>query len=318
MPLPLQPAVFDHLHSLSRSTTVGVHAFLRSQRTISPSSAYRLRRSLGDKLLVIPNIQVEALGLRHAHVFLSGSAHDCGFAVEAAVVTRNFCNEELYLHCLVPVAHAEAFAQQLSDARIFWSSSGWQQFLTNAEELLLPIAVTVVESDIVRRCPFIIPAMMELWSYPNSFPATWQRIQHRLGPRLKSYLPRTKVLRVNGKTHLAQAFRALQEEGLVRQHLVRYHPLLASSIEVFAVARFDRAALTSILEELRVVLHAVESYPTSEGYFVRLLGPYQLLDAIFSLPAPIREYFSNIRFHAKRYPTPQVRYTYEAHDGVSA
>jgi len=218
----------------------------------------------------------------------------------------------------VPVAHTAAFLRGFPDATIVWSSSGWQQFLTGTEEILLPIPVSVVQSDVVQRCPFILPAMMELWTYPNSLPVAWQRIQHRLGHRLKTYLPRTKLLRVNGKTHLTQAFRALRDEGLVRQHLVRYHPLLAMSVEVFALARLDRAALTNVLSDLRRVLHAIESYPTDEGYLVRLLGPYQLLDAIINLPVSIRERLGSVHFHTKRHPAPLVRYEYETHDGVSA
>ena len=55
-----------------------------------------------------------------------------------------------------------------------------------------------------------------------------------------------------------------------------------------------------------------------EVHLVRLLGPYQLLDAIINLPVSIRERLGSVHFHTKRHPAPLVRYEYETHDGVSA
>src|SRR4051794_31561937 len=98
---PLHPTVFGHLQAVGRSTSVGVHGLLRGRDAAlrSASTLYRWQRSLSDQLLVVPNVSVEALGLRHAHVFLHNPMGivDCPFAVEAAWVTADFCNEVLYL-----------------------------------------------------------------------------------------------------------------------------------------------------------------------------------------------------------------------------
>src|SRR3954462_9234239 len=93
---------------------------------------------------------------------------------------------------------------------------------------------------------------------------------------------------VNGKTHLTQAFALLHKDGLVRQQLIRYHPLLAVSVEVFLLVRLDREDTMHLLEGLRPDLHGIESYPTSDGYWCRLLGPHRLLDAIMNLPVRVR------------------------------
>lgn len=312
---PLHPTVFGHLQAVQRSTNVGLHGLLRGrdQALRSSSTLYRWQRSLGDQLLIVPNISVEALGLRHAHVFLTNvlGPLDCPFAVEAAIITADFCNEAIYLHCLVPVARVSDFITSMAGGTIIWSSSGWQQFLTTEEEILLPVPGTAVETDLVRRSPFVIPALAELYQHPNSLPLAWQRIHQRLGSRVKEYLPRTKIRYVNGKMHLTDAFGVLQREGLVRQQLIRYHPLLAVSVEVFVMIRLERADVQRLLEGLRSVLHAIESYPTNEGYWCRLLGPHRLLDAIMKLPALVRSHLRMVYFHTKRHPTPFVRFAYE-------
>lgn len=312
---PLHPTVFGHLQAVQRSTSVGWHGLNRRRETgvRSASTVYRWQRSLADQLLVVPNVSVEALGLRHAHVFLTDVTGpvDCPFAVEAAWVTADFCGEVLYLHCLVPVLQVPAFTASMRGGTIVWSSSGWQQFLTRDEDVLLPIEPDPLENDLVRRCPFIIPAMTELWTYPNSLPVAWHRIHQRLGERIKHFLPRTRIRYVNGKNHITAAFGVLQREGLVRQQLIRYHPLLAVSVEVFVMIRLERAIVQGLLEGLRGVLHAVESYPTGDGYWCRLLGPHRLLDAILRLPSDVRSHLRLVFFHTKRHPTPLVRFRYE-------
>jgi hypothetical protein len=312
---PLHPTVFGHLQAVQRSTRVGLHGLLRRKDVgvRSASTLYRWQRSLGDQLLVVPNVSVEALGLRHAHVFLTNPLGDvdCPFAVEAAWVTMDFCQEVLYLHCLVPLGQVSAFTASMAGGTITWSGSGWQQLLTTNEEVLLPVEPDAVETDLIARYPFIIPAMTELWQYPNSLPLVWHRIHQRLGSRVKEYLPRTKIRYVNGKNHITETFNLLQREGLVRQQLIRYHPLLAVSVEVFLMIRLERADVQRLLEALRGVLHAVESYPTTDGYWCRLLGPHRLLDAIINLPASIRSHLRLVFFHTKRHPTPMVRFAYE-------
>src|SRR5258706_2448211 len=162
---PLHPTVLRHLQAVQRSTRVGLHSLLRGKNTDvrSASTVYRWQRSLAEQLLVVPNVSVELLGLRHAHVFLTTPLGniDCPFAVEAAWITADFCQEVLYLHCLVPVAHVTAFTTSMAGGTIVWSSSGWQQILPSDEEILLPIpAGAVAPSDLVCQPPFLLPAFM--------------------------------------------------------------------------------------------------------------------------------------------------------------
>jgi hypothetical protein len=321
MKSPLHPALFRYLRSIQSSDRVGLHGFFRDHNSAPSRSArtvYRWQRTLGDQLLVIPNVLVEGLGLRHAHLFVTKpdeSWLSLPYAVEAAWVTPDFCQEVCYLHCLVPASlDFAAVLQEYPCARyeVVWSSTGWQQFLNDVEEIVLPVATEVSDDDLVHRSPFVIPAMMELWQYPNSLPLAWQRIKDRLGSRVKEYLPRTKVRYTNGKNHLTSAFRLLKDAGLLGQHVIRYHPLLAQSVEVFAHVHLDRDDVTGLLRNLRGTLHAIETYPTGDGYWCRLLGPHQLLDALLQLPLAVRERVGGIYFHTKRHPAPMVRFAYEA------
>ena len=316
---PLHPAVFRHLQTVQRSTNVGVFGFFRRQVAPSRSerSVYRWQRSLGDALLVVPSIAVEHLGLSHLHVFVHGPGSEwlrLPYAIEAAWVTPDLSKEVLYLRCLIPTAHETRVIASLKELacqsyHAVTSGSGWQQFLLSDDEPLeLPIPDKPAANDLLVRCPFVVPAMMESWQYPNSLPILWERIHQRLGTTLRSFLPRTRIHYVNGKGHVNAAFQSLRHEGLIRQHVIRYHPLLAASIEVFVLLNIDRGRLAVFLQELRSCLHAVESYPTSDGYFCRLLGPHKLLDAIITRsPIPA----SRVFFHTKRYPTPLVRFSYE-------
>jgi len=147
--------------------------------------------------------------------------------------------------------------------------------------------------------------------YGTSKPGVGVIIRQRLRNQVQQYLPRTRIRYVNGKNHLTSAFHTLKEAGILQQHLIRYHPLLAESVEVFVSVRMDREDLTALLNGLRPVLHAVETYPTSEGYWCRLLGPHKVLDAIINLPENIRERLSGLHFHTKRHPAPIVRFQYE-------
>jgi len=232
---------------------------------------------------------VNALGLRQAHLLVTkpGPAWlSFPYAIEAAWITPDFAQDVLYLRCLVPATtDLLPLLQALPCDRyeIIWSGNGWQQFLTEEEELLLPTTRDEPVASVLQAAPFTVPAMAELWTYPNSLPVAWERIRQRLGRTIKDYLPRQRVQTINGKTHITTAFRLLKERGLFYQHIVRYHPLLAESVEVFLHVTLERDDVTILLEGLREDLHAVETYPTKDGYWCRLLGPHRLLDAIISL-----------------------------------
>ena len=313
----LHPALLSYLRSLQGSTSVGLHGISRTSVGRSSRTLYRWHRSLGDQLLIVPNVGVEGLGLQHAHVFIEHANEGAvrfPFAVEAAMVTPDFCREVLYLHCLVPSGLVAGFArlvQELGTVRVTWSSSGWQQFAHGDEEFLLPMKEPVRSSELLRRYPFIVPAMAELWAYPNSLPLAWYRIYQRLGENVRRYLPGTTIRHVNGKTHLTDAFGVLRRELLLRQQIIRYHPLLAVSVEVFLLVRMERDDARKFLGCLREVLHAVETYPMEDGYWCRVLGPHRLLDAIINLPPDVRECLGSVYFHTKRHPTPRVGFDYE-------
>lgn len=317
---PLHPTVFRYLRSVQASDRVGLHGFFRRNHDVPRScrTVYRWHRRLGDQFLVVPSVTVEQLGLLHAHVFVlrpDPSWLSCPYAVEAAWVTPDFCQEVLYMHCLVPAGTDLAVLYRgfrCAQYDVVLSGSGWQQFLVDDSPIVLPVPSTAgVAGDLLRRHPFVVPAMMELWQYPNSLPLAWARIRQRLGDGLKRFLPRTKIRYVNGKNHVTDAFRNLQRDGLLRQQLVRYHPLLSASVEVFVRVRLDRDDLTVLLTGLRGVLHAVETYPLVDGYWCRLLGPHQLLDAMIRLPERVREQCNLVYFHTKRHPSPVVRFAYE-------
>lgn len=319
MTRPLNPALFRYLRSVQHSDRVGVHGYFRRNpdALASPRSVYRWQRSLGDQLHVFPNVRAERLGLRHAHVFITQPGPgwlSCPFAIEAAWVTPDFCTEVLYLHCLVPdgVVFATFKLFPCASAAVVWSESAWQQFLVDDEPITLPVRTGVLDASVLRESPFLVPAVAEMHHYPNSLPLAWHRIHQSLGGRLRQFLPRTRIRYVNGKNHLTKAFALLKERGIFVQHLIRYHPLLAQSVEVFVRAQMERDALTALLERLRVVLHAVETYPTEDGYWCRLLGPHRLLDAIMHLPAEARACLSGVHFHTKRHPSPVVRFQYES------
>jgi len=316
---PLHPVLFRHLCEVQRSTAPVESFFHRQQSILSRMSWYRMTQSLGDALLVIPSVAVERLGLVHLHVFITSPGDawvQCPYAVEASWVTPDLCTEVLYLHCLIPAQRKD---HVLSLLRTFhcdqyeavWSSTGWQQFLDDEDEVSIPVADPVVPSSVLREYPLVVPVVMEFWRHPNSMPLVWERLRSTLSQRLRFFLPRTKIHYVNGRLHVGAMLRHLQREGLLRQHIIRYHPLLAASVEVFLTLRMDRDDVRGLVEGLRSCLHAVESYPTSDGYLVRLLGPHRLLDAIMMLPSGVRSRAGMVFFHTKRHPAPRVRFAYE-------
>lgn len=314
---PLNPVLFSYLTNIQRSKIIGRYRHERAT-PVSGRSIYRWHRNLGDRLLVIPVVQVEHLGLRHAHVFLKAPVEDavsCPYAVEAAIVTADFSTETMYLHCLVPQGHERALSRWAetvgTDVRVTWTGTPWQQFLTPAVPVTLPLPVTPkIETGLLRRAPMIVPAVMEAWTYPNTLPHAWHRITRRAGNHLPSYMRNATVSRT-GWRHVGAAFEELQQAQLVNQHLVRCHPLLAMSVEVFTEWRLPREVLCNVLEKLRTFLHAVEAYPTGTGHWVRLLGPHRLLDAIANLSATARSACTGFFFHTKRHPAPRVRFAYE-------
>jgi hypothetical protein len=317
---PLHPALWRYLRCVQRSPRVGMHARERERAEICARTVYRWQRSLGDRLRIIPSVSVERLGLIHCHVFVTkpGDAWlSLLYAVEAYWLTPNLCRDTLYLHCLVPTAH-QASVQSLlrtlpcAEQEILWSSSGWQQFLHADDVIELPTSDEhAMDATLLRSHPFVVPVLMESWQYPNSLPLIWQRTHSTLKEQVRAYLPRTRIHYTNGSSHVTSMYETLHAKGLLRQQLIRYQPLLVASIEVFVDVRMERADLLLFLGDLRSSLHAIETYPTSEGFLCRLLGPYQLFDAVLALPEHVRAQVHRLLFHRKRHPAPPVRFAYE-------
>jgi hypothetical protein len=311
---PVDEQLFSYLRERQGSDDTGLEASISAptRRTV-----YRWHQRLGDQLLVIPNIAVESLGLRHAHVFITNpdaSWLSFPYAVEAAWLTPDLARIVLYLHCLVPAstdlnAVITGRKREGQEVETIGSRSGWQQLLSDEEDIILPVISTTALPDMRRRSPFIVPTAVELWTFPNTLPVAWSRIKDHLGEDVTNYLHSSRTRR-RGKEYLTHALETLRDEGLFCQHLIRFHPLLAESIEVFLHVQLNRDDLAVLLEGLRHCLHGVETYPTANGYWCQLLGPRQLQDAIMHLPVDIRVRISRVYFHAKQ-PAPTVRFQYE-------
>lgn len=311
---PLHPALVSYLRAAQRSTTPGTHAFLRRYRAQSDRAVYRWRRRLGAHLLIVPSVLSEALGLTHAHLFIRDAGTEwlsCPYAVEAAWGTSDFSREVLYLHCLVPFSHQRALAAtwRRRNVVVIWSGTGWQQFLARGDPIAIPRLPKDAMVTLVARDPFIVPVMAESWEYPNSMRSIWDRAEQRLGLHLREYLRRTPHRRVDGKRVVGAAFAALGRERLILQHVIRCHPLLSANIEVFVNITGSREHAVAMLESLRAHLHAIETYPTGQGFLCRLLGAHTIFHALITLPQAQRSTIAFLCCHTKRHST--VRFQYE-------
>ncbi len=317
---PLSSALLRYLRGVQRQTGVGLRALVHASSDRSVRTVYRWRRDLGEQLLVIPSVRVEYLGLLHAHVFVhepSDAWLSCRYGVEAAFVTADLTTHFLYVHCLVPVLQQRAaitYFESLGSARweVLWSGSCWQEFVHPDEALSMPSSATLMaDSELLRAYPLVVPVMMESWRYPNSMPMIWERVKQRLAHRdLRAHLPHRRVHVINGKTHVKRAFDLLSAQGLLAQHVVRCHPLLNGSVKLFVRINGDRVTTLRLLTGLRRFLHAIETYPTVDGYFCRLLGHYDLLYALMHLPEEDRSLLRVVCVHTKRYPAPTMHFAY--------
>jgi hypothetical protein len=317
---PLDPVLWPYLRRVQRLPRVGMHARSHERGEICARTVYRWQRRFGDQLLIIPSVAVERLGLVHCHVLVTTPGDEwlsLPYVVEACWLTPDLCRDTLYLHCLVPTdqqVYVQSLARTLRCAasEVVWSGTGWQQFVHAGEPIEIPIAAEVVaDRALLQRHPFLIPVVMESWRHPNSLPLIWDRARSTLQERLRSFLPRTRIHYTNGSSHVTTAFQVLDSEELLRQHIIRYHPLLAASIEVLLDIQVGRTDLLVLLEGWRSLLHAVETYPTPDGFFCRLLGPHRLIDAMLGLPESLRSRIRRLLFHTKRHPATRVRFAYD-------
>jgi hypothetical protein len=96
------------------------------------------------------------------------------------------------------------------------------------------------------------------------------------------------------------AYAHLTEEGLFRQHVIRYAALLEDTVEVLTILTDE-----AVLERLRLHARCIEAY-AGTPLVVRLVGAGRLLRALLALPAGL----ARLYFVQKR-ETQRVRFCYE-------
>jgi hypothetical protein len=314
-PPTLHPTLLRYLRTVQRSTNIGFGEVFRYERPgPSERTAYRWRQSLGHRLHIMPSITTEALGLLHAHALLpTKDLTELPYVVEASSVTLDLVRRFRYVHLLVPTVHKDHVNRLLDrlQARYrTWSSSGWQQFPASEERLSVPQGCPPnCDDDLLRKHPLLVPVVIETYRYPNTMPQIWQRIREQLGPLVRQYV-RGRVLQFNGKAHVHRSYHVLQERKLVQQHVIRYQALVAANIEVFLEVRGTADEVLGFLEGLRDAVHAIETYAIADGYLVRLLGHYELLDRVMTLPTGSYEYVRMLGINTKRHLTPTVTFDY--------
>jgi hypothetical protein len=296
------PQLLAHLSRVQRAAHADIRNALPAlphERTVS-----RWYRELGDQLVIFPTFALAPLGLRHIHVFLPDADPAWlrfPYAVDHAWLTQDFSHRCLYLHCIVPVAHHEAVLEFLhdfagADQRAIPTGEGLQDLPVLGT---LPPAVgeAPVCTALLREFPLVVPVIFEGWNRRTSLPQLWRSVDQRLGSQLREYVPRR---RREPTSPVTAAYERLTQEGLFRQHTIRYTAFVPDSVEVLAIV-----ADPSILGALRLHAVSIEEYAGSP-VVVRLVGTSSLLEAFLSLPAgAVQLYFVHKR------DCPCVRFCYE-------
>jgi hypothetical protein len=313
---PLHPSLLHYLSTVQRSTKIGFREVVHAQTGRSERTVYRWRRVLGEQLHVIPSVITESLGLLHAHVLFDEELppEDLPYIVEAAQVSPDLVRRRAYAHLLVPVTHQRFVEQRVrGKGTLVWSGTGWQQFAAPGEALITP-AITALDanSEVMRQYPFVIPALIEGFEAPNSMRHIWLRAHARLGRSARAWV-RCRPRVTNGKYHVHRAYDLLERFFVVRQHIIRYHPLLAASVELMFLWNGSKDDLTHLLTSLRHVVHASELYPTTNGFFLRVLGPYSLIDALLAASSDERSRLQLWGINTKRRLTGNVTFDYVQH-----
>lgn len=311
-----QPELKNLLYAISKQQRVrGLEAFAQSQpqgiRTI-----YRWHRVLGTRLVYFPHLSYEALGLQHLHVFLQDPLPELTrYAIDSAWVTTTPGTRLRYLHCLIPTSHRDRVQSQLANTTHVWSGDGWQtmsDLQASIDDAGRPRehetedapALPHFTSPLLTEHPLAVPIIFETIGRRQSMNAVWRSIYDRLGDRVWAYLPRrTRRWPHNGKTYITTVYRAISDAGLVRQHIVRYAPLHEHTVEVFLHTDDPDAGL--LLHDLGRVAPVLERYPTSHGYFVRVLGDHRLLKRLARTRVHCDWWFASDE------PAPEVRFAYE-------
>ena len=293
--------------------------YLGHERTLA-----RRRRQVRSSLRVFPSFTVEALGLSHLHLVVVAADPRWlrfPYAVEHAWITRDFVQQALYLHCLVPNAHAENVEALIHDLQrqgwgtaslVLRSQSGWQHFSrcghdTNRQS----VGVVPEEHWLLRRQPLAIAVIAEAWNREATLPSLWRRIEERLGRRVQEYLPRRRILHTNGKEHVRAACISLARAGLFRQQLVRFSPQESLGVEILLLDRDLKDHMVELLEELHGLARVTETYTGNDGALVdRLVGSSAVLNAILRTTGTLGR-SAAIFLVEKRPPSDDVGFAYD-------
>jgi hypothetical protein len=105
----------------------------------------------------------------------------------------------------------------------------------------------------------------------------------------------------------------LNDHGLLRQHIVRYHPWLSDSVEVFVLLKNNNGWLAELTEAIRAGSAAIEMYTGSDGTaVVRVIGHDDVLRTLLGLQDEFQRHGATLYL---RNPTARneerVRFCYE-------
>lgn len=277
---------------------VGVREFHRRfarhlghERTLA-----RWRRSFRLTLRAFPSFTVETLGLSHLHLVVTNPDprwERFPYAVELLWGTPDLTVRALYLHCLVPSQHLQAVLELVEDLRAqgwcsrvaaFPSLSGWQHLQGCDHQSMAAEARPFTEAVLLARHPLIVPVVVESWNRDATLPGLWDVIRRRLGPDVRHYLPRQRLLAVNGKRHVGAVCRALSTGGLFRQHIIRDTRASPHELEVLIVGAAQADCILELLAGLRPLASVVETYWTGDRCILaRIAGPASVLDLLLEL-----------------------------------
>ena len=282
---------FEHL---ARRNSVG------TRRTL-----YRWRGRLGSGLRVVPSFSVERLGLSHLHLVITQPGNEWlrfPYALEHAWLSQDLLEQRLYLHCLVPTAHRKAVMNLVRECQragwctvvtSTWSASGWQELRGSTENALTTIPVGF--DAVLREYPLVVPAIVESWNHGESLAAVWTGITEHISERLRAYLCQGRIYRVNGKTHVRDAYQVLSDRGLFRQYIVRYQAWATESLEVFLFLQGATEWIAELQEALRPSAAVIETFTADDGTaLVRAVGHDTLLHVILGLHRESRAYVTQI------------------------
>lgn len=307
------PAFLRRVHQINRAS--GSDELARAAG-ITPRSAQRWHQAFKD-LTYFPNAECEALGLVHIHLFLlepRGNWNEWPYGVQAQWVVRERSVPMLYVHSLVPREHEGEIRKLLAElceegwmvsVEVVATRDAWQVFERNDATVAIRRAAQNAW-DMIERYPLVLPVLFEMMEHRRTIPDVWQAIRQRLGKRVWQYLPDgVEVLPHNGKRYVTEALRLVNENYLVRQHIVRFPSQYMHTMDVLATIP---SSFSEILHLAGNDAPLQEIFPISEHeHLVRLTGTVNLLRRILKNRSVAHEWW----FVDNDTTPPPARFAYE-------